>query len=90
MKIMCKRKVQSKSENPKRSAAVRKFHAYERSEVPNIRKFSAYKIFWIYSTPFFLASFVGKVNTIFDFAQYTKNETFFVYIAPAMEEHIFI
>ena len=25
-----------------------KFHAYERSEIPNIRKFSAYELFWIY------------------------------------------
>ena len=32
-----------------RSAAVRKCHAYERSEVSGIRKFSAYEIFWIYS-----------------------------------------
>ena len=32
------------------SAAVQKFHAYERFEVSSIRKFSAYKIFWIYST----------------------------------------
>ena len=31
--------------------AVRKIHTYERSEVPRrIRKFSAYEIFWIYST----------------------------------------
>ena len=42
-------KAQSKSENPQQGAAVRKFHAYKRSEVPEIRKFSAYEIFWIYS-----------------------------------------
>ena len=47
-----------------RTNAMRQFHshiegqrpygnfmrAYERSEVSSIRKFSAYKIFWIYST----------------------------------------
>ena len=33
-KIKYMRKVQSKSENPQRSATVRKFHAYERSESP--------------------------------------------------------
>ena len=33
-KIKCMRKVQSRSENPQRSATVRKFHAYERSESP--------------------------------------------------------
>ena len=33
-KIKCMRKVQSKSENPQRSATVRKFHAYETSESP--------------------------------------------------------
>ena len=33
-KLKCMRKVQSKSENPQRSATVRKFHAYERSESP--------------------------------------------------------
>ena len=33
-KIKCMRKVQSKSENPQRSATVRKFHAYERSKSP--------------------------------------------------------
>ena len=33
-KIKCTCKVQSKSENPQRSATVRKFHAYERSESP--------------------------------------------------------
>ena len=49
-KIQCIRKAQSKSENAKRLAAVRKFHAYERSEIPRIRKFSAYEIIWIYST----------------------------------------
>ena len=32
-----------------RSATVRKFHAYERLEVPNIRTFSAYEICWIHS-----------------------------------------
>ena len=42
-------KVQTKSENLPWSAAVRKFHAYERSEFPNIRKFSVYEVFWIYS-----------------------------------------
>ena len=50
-KIKCIRKVQSKSENPQRSAIVRKFHAYETSKSPAIRKFSAYEIFWIYSMP---------------------------------------
>ena len=33
-KIKCMRKVQSKSENPQRSAIVQKFHAYESSERP--------------------------------------------------------
>ena len=33
-KIKCMRKVRSKSENPQRSATVRKFHAYERPESP--------------------------------------------------------
>ena len=33
-KIKCMRKVQSKSEGTQRSATVRKFHAYERSESP--------------------------------------------------------
>ena len=33
-KIKCMRKVQSKSENSQRSATVRKFHAYEKSESP--------------------------------------------------------
>ena len=27
-----------------------KFHAYERSEVPNIWKFSVHRILWIYSS----------------------------------------
>ena len=49
-KIKCKLKIQSKSENPHPSAAVRKFHAYERSGGPRMRKFSAYEIFWIYSS----------------------------------------
>ena len=48
--IKCIRKVQSKSENPQWSAAVRKCHAYERSAIPKIQKFSAYEMFWIYST----------------------------------------
>ena len=48
-KIKCILKIQSKSENPQRLVAVRKFHAYERSGVPRIRKFSAYELFWIYS-----------------------------------------
>ena len=48
-KIKCVLKGQSKSENPQQSVSVRKFRAYERSEVPNIRKFSANDIFWIYS-----------------------------------------
>ena len=48
-KIKCILKIQSKSENPQRSVAVRKFHAYERSGVRRIQKFSAYEIFWIYS-----------------------------------------
>ena len=43
-KIKCILKIQSKSENPWRSAAVLKFHAYERSGVPSIQKFSAYEI----------------------------------------------
>ena len=43
-------KDQSKSKSLQWSTAVRKFHAFERSEVPRIRKFSAYEIFWIYST----------------------------------------
>ena len=47
---LCIRKVQSKSKNPQRSSAVWKFYAYDRSEVPKIRKFSAYEIFWIYGT----------------------------------------
>ena len=52
-KIKCILKlIQSRSENLQRSAAVQKFHAYERSEVPNIQKVSAYQIFWIYSTLF--------------------------------------
>ena len=33
-KIKCTQKVQSKSENPQRSATVRKFHVYERLESP--------------------------------------------------------
>ena len=49
-KKKCILKFQSKSENLQRSGAVRKFHAFERSGVPSIRKFSAYEIFWIYST----------------------------------------
>ena len=49
MKIKCVLIVQSKSENLQRSAAVRKFRVYERSGGPSIQKFSAYKIFWIYS-----------------------------------------
>ena len=48
-KIKCMQKVQSKSENPQRSATVRKFHTHEVGE-PRIRKLSAYEIFWIYST----------------------------------------
>ena len=48
-KIKCMLNIPSKPENPQRSAAVRKFHAYERSGVPRIRKFSAYEIFWNYS-----------------------------------------
>ena len=48
-KIKCTLKDQSKSEKPQQSASERKFHAYERSEVATMRKFSAYKIFWIYS-----------------------------------------
>ena len=48
-KIKCILKIESKSENPQRPAAERKFHAYERSGVPRIRKFNAYIIFWIYS-----------------------------------------
>ena len=48
-KIKCILKIQSKSENLQRSAAVQKFHAYERSGGPRIRKISAYEIFWIYS-----------------------------------------
>ena len=51
-KIKCILKFQSTSENPQHSATVRKFHAYERSGVPRIRKFSAYEIFWIYSSDF--------------------------------------
>ena len=43
------KKVQSKSENPKQSAAVPKFYAYKRSEVPGIQKFTVYKTLWIYS-----------------------------------------
>ena len=50
MKIKCILKIQSKSENPQRSASVRKSHAHERPGIPGIRKFSAYKICWIYST----------------------------------------
>ena len=37
-KIECMRKVQSKSKNLQRPATVRKFHAYERSEIPSIQK----------------------------------------------------
>ena len=37
-KVLCVRKSQNKLENPQRSASVRKFHAYERSEVPSTRK----------------------------------------------------
>ena len=37
-------KIQSKTQ-----VLQRKIHAYERSGVPRIRKFSAYEIFWIYS-----------------------------------------
>ena len=48
-KIVCIRKVQSKSENPHRSVTLRNFHACVRSESLGIRKFSAYEIFWIYS-----------------------------------------
>ena len=48
-KIKCIRKNWGRSENPLRSATVRKFHAYERLEIPRIRKFNAYEIFWIYS-----------------------------------------
>ena len=49
-KIKCIRKVRSKWKNPQQSTAVRKFRVYERLVVPSIRKFSAYEIFWIYST----------------------------------------
>ena len=55
-KIKCILKIQSKSENSQPSAAVQKFHAYERSGVPRIRKFNAYEIFWIYSN-YFCVSF---------------------------------
>ena len=48
-KTKCMLKVHSKSEYPHRSAAVQNFHAYQRSEVPSTRKFSANEIFWIYS-----------------------------------------
>ena len=51
-KIKCILKAQCKSKNPQRSVAVQKFHAYERSEVPKIKTFSAYEIFWIYRTGF--------------------------------------
>ena len=37
-KIKCMRKVQSKSENPQRSATVQKSHAYERLESPGSPK----------------------------------------------------
>ena len=36
--------------SPDRSVAVRKFLACERLEVPSIRKFSAYEMFWIFSS----------------------------------------
>ena len=35
------------------SGCTKKFHAYERSEVPSIRKFSVCEIFWIYSTGYY-------------------------------------
>ena len=60
-KIICIEKVQSKSENPLPSVAVLKFHAYERSEIPSIRKLSAYGIFWI-----FVLFIAGHVHTVFD------------------------
>ena len=41
MKIKCVLKIQSKSDNPQQLVVVRKFHAYERSGVPGLRKFSA-------------------------------------------------
>ena len=49
LKIKCVLNLQSKVDNSRQLAAVRKFHVYERSEVTRIRKFSAYEIFWIYS-----------------------------------------
>ena len=49
-KTKCELKVQIESENPQRSAAVRKVHAYEGPGVTSIRKVSAYKIFLTNST----------------------------------------
>ena len=63
-KIKCILKIQSTSENPQPSAAERKFHAYEGSGVPRIRKFSTYEIFWIYSICFWSTTF--EVNTDHD------------------------
>ena len=49
-KMKCVLILQNKAENLQRLAAVRKLHAFERSEVTRIRTLSAYEIFWIYST----------------------------------------
>ena len=54
------KKGQSKSENPQQSAGVRKFHAYEKSEVHSIRKFSVHEKFWIYSTRTWLKKREGQ------------------------------
>ena len=52
-KIKCMRKVQGKSENPQRSATVRKFHAYKSSERPGYEnwvrtKYSGFTVFDFY------------------------------------------
>ena len=81
-KIKCILKFQSKSENPQRSVAVRKFHAYERSGVPRIRKFSAYEIFWIYSiwyiygTGIYVHSYCFCSSTMLHFAEQSNAEGF--------------
>ena len=50
-KIKCMRKVQSMPENQQRSATVRKFHAYERSESPGYENWvrTKYSGFTVYS-----------------------------------------
>ena len=82
-KIKCTLKIQSKAENPQRSVAVRKFHAYERSGVPRIRKFSAYEIFWIYS----IFSPLPSLPNLSFTPPFTLFFLFFVYLNPVSLIH---